>query len=293
MLKIIWWRLHRCSTRYFFRVLHKLLINLTMGRTTLLLHKQALQRTLLGHPLLRLADSDGGGSFLVGRNATNGLKLRSLNATNGLEHTFSRLNRRPGSPQPNLRAKAVLRSASFRWSFPSPVGGGLVPPAATMGGGEGKSRKRRSSASSGEGEERGRKKRRDKKENRRSSRDGRGSDEEEEKRRRKKKKHGDKGKDKERDSKERRSKEKEKSKQKDKDAAFKEISKDDYFAKSNEFATWLKEEKGKYFSDLSSESARDMFVKFVKEWNKGKLPSQYYEGITTGPRTAHNWNIKV
>lgn len=73
---------------------------------------------------------------------------------------------------------------------------------------------------------------------------------------------------------------------------FKEISKDDYFAKNNEFATWLKEEKGKYFSDLSSESARDIFLKFVKQWNKGKLPSQYYAGITTGPRSAHNWNIK-
>jgi len=75
--------------------------------------------------------------------------------------------------------------------------------------------------------------------------------------------------------------------------AFKEISKDDYFAKNNEFATWLKEEKGKYFSDLSSESARDLFLKFVKQWNKGKLPSQYYEGITSGPRSAHNWNIKA
>lgn len=73
----------------------------------------------------------------------------------------------------------------------------------------------------------------------------------------------------------------------------KEISKDDYFAKNNEFATWLKEEKGKYFSDLSSESAHDLFLKFVKQWNKGKLPSQYYEGITSGPRSAHNWNIKA
>ncbi|PWZ20030.1 hypothetical protein Zm00014a_014250 [Zea mays] len=96
----------------------------------------------------------------------------------------------------------------------------------------------------------------------------------------------------ERDSKDRHSKEKT-SKRKDKDAAFKEISKDDYFAKNNEFATWLKEEKGKYFSDLSSESARDLFLKFVKQWNKGKLPSQYYEGITSGPRSAHNWNIKA
>ena len=74
---------------------------------------------------------------------------------------------------------------------------------------------------------------------------------------------------------------------------FKEISKDEYFAKNNEFATWSKEEKGKFFSDLSLESARDLFEKFVKTWNKGKLPSQYYEGITRGPRSAHRWNIKV
>ncbi|XP_062224646.1 style cell-cycle inhibitor 1-A-like [Phragmites australis] len=130
---------------------------------------------------------------------------------------------------------------------------------------------------------------RDKEESRRKSRD----DREEDRRKKKKSKHSDRDKGKERGSKERHSKEKEKSKRKYKDAGFKEISKDDYFAKNNEFATWLKEEKGKYFSDLSSESACDLFLKFVKERNKGKLPSQYYEGITSGPRSAHNWNIKA
>ncbi|XP_062218309.1 style cell-cycle inhibitor 1-A-like isoform X2 [Phragmites australis] len=157
-------------------------------------------------------------------------------------------------------------------------------------GGEGKSRKRRSSPSSGEEEGRERK-RRDKKESRRSSRPDREEEVEDRHKKRKKSKHSDRDKGRERDSKERHSKEKEKSKQKDK--GFKEISKDDYFAKNNEFATWLKEEKSKYFSDLSSESARDLFLKFVKAWNKGKLPSQYYEGITSGPRSAHNWNIKA
>uniref|UniRef100_A0A804PG49 Splicing factor arginine/serine-rich 12 n=1 Tax=Zea mays TaxID=4577 RepID=A0A804PG49_MAIZE len=190
-----------------------------------------------------------------------------------------------------------------------------------MGGGEGKSKKRRSSTSSGTqpprdtyripylvesvgsfccgpsisfflglaDEEGGERKRRDKKESKRRSRDDREDDDD---RHKKKGKHIDRNKGKERDSKDRHSKEKT-SKRKDKDAAFKEISKDDYFAKNNEFATWLKEEKGKYFSDLSSESARDLFLKFVKQWNKGKLPSQYYEGITSGPRSAHNWNIKA
>ncbi|XP_028767421.1 style cell-cycle inhibitor 1-A-like [Neltuma alba] len=73
---------------------------------------------------------------------------------------------------------------------------------------------------------------------------------------------------------------------------FQELSKDDYFSKNNEFATWLKEQKDVFFSDLSSESAREMFLDFVKAWNKGKLESRYYEGITSGPRTAHNWKIK-
>ncbi|KAF3438225.1 hypothetical protein FNV43_RR20986 [Rhamnella rubrinervis] len=38
-----------------------------------------------------------------------------------------------------------------------------------------------------------------------------------------------------------------------------ELSNDDYFSKSNEFATWLKEEKDVFFSDLSSESALKCF----------------------------------
>ncbi|XP_049356958.1 style cell-cycle inhibitor 1-A isoform X1 [Solanum verrucosum] len=73
---------------------------------------------------------------------------------------------------------------------------------------------------------------------------------------------------------------------------FEELSKDDYFSKNNEFATWLKEKKKLFFSDLSSEAARDLFSDFVKEWNKGKLDIQYYEGITTAPRSSHAWNIK-
>nr|ACU17322.1 unknown [Glycine max] len=73
---------------------------------------------------------------------------------------------------------------------------------------------------------------------------------------------------------------------------FQELSNDDYFAENNEFATWLKEEKNVFFSDLLAESARLLFSDFVKAWNKGKLDSNYYEGIATGPRTSHNWNIK-
>ncbi|CAB4277031.1 unnamed protein product [Prunus armeniaca] len=72
---------------------------------------------------------------------------------------------------------------------------------------------------------------------------------------------------------------------------FQELSTDDYFSKNNEFSTWLKEEKDVFFSDLSSESARQLFSDFVKVWNKQKLESKYYEGIASGPRCAHMWKI--
>ncbi|KAH7511515.1 hypothetical protein JRO89_XSUnG0195300 [Xanthoceras sorbifolium] len=74
---------------------------------------------------------------------------------------------------------------------------------------------------------------------------------------------------------------------------FQELTNEDYFAKNNEFATWLKEEKKVFFSDLSSDSAREYFSDFIKAWNKQKLDSRYYEGISSGPRSAHNWKIKA
>ncbi|XP_051125643.1 style cell-cycle inhibitor 1-B [Andrographis paniculata] len=71
-----------------------------------------------------------------------------------------------------------------------------------------------------------------------------------------------------------------------------ELSTDDYFSKNNEFALWLREEKGIFFSDLSADSSRGLFSEFVAEWNDNKLEPRYYEGITAGPRTSHKWNIK-
>ncbi|ESR35480.1 DYW deaminase domain-containing protein [Citrus sinensis] len=73
---------------------------------------------------------------------------------------------------------------------------------------------------------------------------------------------------------------------------FQELTNEDYFSKNNEFATWLKEEKKLFFSDLSSDSAREYFSDFVKAWNKQKLDSRYYEGISSGPRSAHSWKFK-
>lgn len=96
-----------------------------------------------------------------------------------------------------------------------------------------------------------------------------------------------------RHEKDKKSKEKHKHRVKNLNLEVKELSKDDYFAKNNEFSTWLKEEKGIYFSDLSSEDTRGLFSKFVKAWNNQKLDIRYYEGIATAPRTAHNWKIKL
>ncbi|KAF3449667.1 hypothetical protein FNV43_RR10398 [Rhamnella rubrinervis] len=64
------------------------------------------------------------------------------------------------------------------------------------------------------------------------------------------------------------------------------LSNDDCFLKNYEFATWLKEGKDVFFSDLSSESTCEMFSGLVKAWSNQTLESQYYEGIVSGPRTA-------
>lgn len=76
------------------------------------------------------------------------------------------------------------------------------------------------------------------------------------------------------------------------ESVIQELSNDDYFSKNNEFAMWLKEKKNVFFSDLSSDSAHELFSDFVKSWNSKKLDSRYYEGIASGPRTAHKWKIK-
>lgn len=70
------------------------------------------------------------------------------------------------------------------------------------------------------------------------------------------------------------------------------ISADDYFLKSSEFAMWLKEDRGVYFTDLSSKETHELFEPFVEKWNAGRLHPKYYDGIQQAPRTNHNWAIK-
>ncbi|OAY71181.1 protein PXR1-like [Ananas comosus] len=150
-------------------------------------------------------------------------------------------------------------------------------------GGEGRSRKRRSSPSPNPSQD----------DEERSAKHRKRRDERERKEKKKSKSEKSHGSSRNRDGKEKKSKDKSKRSRKDDDSDFKELSKDDYFSKNNEFATWLKEERGIYFSDLSSDAARDLFSKFVKEWNSRNLESRYYQGIASGVRSAHNWKIKT
>ncbi|EIW87332.1 hypothetical protein CONPUDRAFT_134541 [Coniophora puteana RWD-64-598 SS2] len=74
------------------------------------------------------------------------------------------------------------------------------------------------------------------------------------------------------------------------------ISESDYFLKNTEFRAWLKDEKDRYFDELSGEKARSYFRKFVKAWNKGKLPDSLYDGSTTDApfsanQTASKWSF--
>ncbi|KAJ9139608.1 hypothetical protein P3X46_030326 [Hevea brasiliensis] len=146
-----------------------------------------------------------------------------------------------------------------------------------------KTRKRSPSSSASEDEGKHRKRhRREEERERRSSK----SDKKEKRRYKKSHKH--------RSDKDKKSKDKHSGKHRkgDHGKKFQELSNDDYFSKNNEFATWLREEKKMFFSELSSETARDLFTDFVKDWNNQKLDSRYYEGISSGPRSAHNWTFK-
>ncbi|GBE77371.1 hypothetical protein SCP_0102440 [Sparassis crispa] len=73
------------------------------------------------------------------------------------------------------------------------------------------------------------------------------------------------------------------------------ISESDYFLKSDEFRIWLKDEKRKYFDELTSDKARRYFRKFVKAWNSGKLPKSLYAGVdpsqAASSHTAYRWSF--
>ncbi|CAE6457796.1 unnamed protein product [Rhizoctonia solani] len=77
-----------------------------------------------------------------------------------------------------------------------------------------------------------------------------------------------------------------------------EISESDYFQKNSEFRIWLREERGKYFDELSGERARHYFRKFVKAWNRGKLSKDLYNADAAAEsarpassQTSYRWSF--
>lgn len=76
------------------------------------------------------------------------------------------------------------------------------------------------------------------------------------------------------------------------DGPIQPISKDDYFTKNAEFAAWLKESKGVFFSEQSTEQNRAAFDEFVAAWNARRLPGRLYRGEVGATRTSHAWGIK-
>ncbi|PVF93807.1 hypothetical protein CPB86DRAFT_766937 [Serendipita vermifera] len=75
----------------------------------------------------------------------------------------------------------------------------------------------------------------------------------------------------------------------------KELTERDFFLKHDAFSLWLREEKDKYFTELSGEKARSYFRKFVKSWNKGRLADKYYsdsdasKGDVASTSTSYKW----
>ena len=78
------------------------------------------------------------------------------------------------------------------------------------------------------------------------------------------------------------------------------ITEDDYYNKSEEFRVWLKLcRDGLFFEDLTTVEAKDLFQKFSKAFNKGRLPPMYYDGnIPLAVRgsivkSKHKWDFKL
>lgn len=76
------------------------------------------------------------------------------------------------------------------------------------------------------------------------------------------------------------------------DGPIEPISKDDYFTKNAEFAAWLKDSKGVFFSEQSTEQNRAAFDEFMAAWNGRRLPARLYRGEVGAARTSHAWGIK-
>lgn len=72
------------------------------------------------------------------------------------------------------------------------------------------------------------------------------------------------------------------------------LTADDYFSRSYEFKSWLLSRKSLYLDEISSQEARRYFSRFVRYWNDGRLPDEYYTGKLrgvggSGGQTRHKW----
>ncbi|CAM9441771.1 unnamed protein product [Ectocarpus sp. 12 AP-2014] len=76
-----------------------------------------------------------------------------------------------------------------------------------------------------------------------------------------------------------------------------QISEKDYFIRAVEFKVWLCHKKKKFFEDLTSDESHELFDKFIKDWNRGKLDPHFYEGrlpdelIARTKKTQHKWGF--
>mmetsp|Transcript_17180 Transcript_17180/g.28547 ORF Transcript_17180/g.28547 Transcript_17180/m.28547 type:complete len:427 (+) Transcript_17180:96-1376(+) len=73
----------------------------------------------------------------------------------------------------------------------------------------------------------------------------------------------------------------------------------DYFAYHQHLWVYLYRDEGIAFGDLTSEDARDAFVRFCEKYNKGTLQSSYYESvlpleaIEESKTTTHKWAFQT
>ena len=75
----------------------------------------------------------------------------------------------------------------------------------------------------------------------------------------------------------------------------------DYFTYHQEFWVYLYREEGIRFNDLTSEEAREAFLRFAKQYNTGKLEAPYYDNPPTFPSqvldesktTQHKWAFQT
>ena len=83
------------------------------------------------------------------------------------------------------------------------------------------------------------------------------------------------------------------------DSSLNKITELDYFIKLDEYRVWLKLFKSLALENITAEESRIIFKdEFVPQFNSGKLPKIYYNGIPTEiinecKRSKHVWNVKL